>query len=294
MPKTIFRTLQEKFPEAIFDAYTDHGDAIVVVNSQAVPEICRFLRDDSKLKFDALIDMTCVDYGSRQPRFEVVYLLHSFKNNSRVRLKAPLEEVNPQIQTVSDLWQIANWYEREVWDMFGIRFKDHPDLRRLLMYDEFKGHPLRKDYPIRKRQPLITAEYTKNGTTTPTVDLLNRAMDEYVSETGGMKVKHMFLNMGPSHPAMHGVIKIVLELDGERVIGSDIDIGYLHRSFEKHSESIYYNGVFPYTDRLNYVSPLINNVGYALAVEKLLDIEVPERTKYIRIIMSEISRIADH
>ncbi|MFQ6114729.1 MAG: NADH-quinone oxidoreductase subunit D, partial [bacterium] len=119
-------------------------------------------------------------------------------------------------------------------------------------------------------------------------------MEEYVSEENGLKVKHMFLNMGPSHPAMHGVIKIILQLDGERVIDSDVGIGFLHRAFEKHSENIYYNGVFPYTDRLNYVSPLINNVGYALTVEKLLGIDVTERCKYIRVIMSEISRIADH
>jgi len=178
--------------------------------------------------------------------------------------------------------------------MFGIRFKGHPDLRRLLMYDEFKGHPLRKDYPITKRQPLVGATFSKNGTTSPSLDLTHKAMDEYVSKENGMKVKHMFLNMGPSHPAMHGVIKIILELDGEKVVSSDLGIGYLHRSFEKHSESIYYNGVFPYTDRLNYVSPLINNAGYAATVEKLLGISATERCKYIRMIMSEISRIADH
>ncbi len=109
-----------------------------------------------------------------------------------------------------------------------------------------------------------------------------------------LKTKHMFLNMGPSHPAMHGIIRIILELDGETVVNSEVEIGYLHRCFEKHAENSTYNQVIPYTDRLNYVSPLINNVGYALAVEKLLGIEVPERCKYIRVIMSEISRITDH
>lgn len=104
----------------------------------------------------------------------------------------------------------------------------------------------------------------------------------------------MMLNMGPSHPAMHGVIRIVVELDGETVVHSDTEIGYLHRAFEKESENATYNQVFPYTDRLNYVSPVINNVGYALAVEKLLGIEVTERCKFIRVIMSEISRVCDH
>ncbi|OIO91565.1 MAG: NADH dehydrogenase (quinone) subunit D [Armatimonadetes bacterium CG2_30_59_28] len=114
-----------------------------------------------------------------------------------------------------------------------------------------------------------------------------RVKSETVTET-------MMLNMGPSHPAMHGVIRIILELDGENVVDSDIEIGYLHRAFEKEAENATYNQVFPYTDRLNYVSPVINNVGYALAVEKLLGIEVTERCKYIRVIMSEISRICDH
>ncbi len=105
---------------------------------------------------------------------------------------------------------------------------------------------------------------------------------------------HMIVNMGPSHPAMHGIIKIILELEGELVINADIEIGYLHRGFEKTCEFRFWNGVIPYTDRLNYCSPLINNVGYVMAVEKLMGIEIPPRCKYIRVIMSEISRIADH
>ncbi len=104
----------------------------------------------------------------------------------------------------------------------------------------------------------------------------------------------MMLNMGPAHPAMHGIIRIVLELDGENIASSDVEIGYLHRAFEKHSEQSGYLQVIPYTDRLNYVSPLINNTGYCMAVEKLFGIDVPERTKYIRVILSEISRVTDH
>ena len=110
----------------------------------------------------------------------------------------------------------------------------------------------------------------------------------------GTETRHMFLNVGPSHPAMHGIIQIILELDGERILGADVEIGYLHRAFEKESERGPYNNVMPYTDRLNYVSPLINNFGYCLAVERLLGIEATERCNYIRVIMSEISRITDH
>lgn len=294
MTSNLFANLKERFTDSLFDAYSYRDDAIVVVDKKIISDLCQFLLHKSKPRFELLVDLTCVDYLERAPRFEVVYLLHSFKTSERLRIKVPVDERDPQVQTVSDLWQIANWYEREVWDMFGIRFKGHPDLRRLLMYDEFKGHPLRKDYPITKRQPLVTGEVTNDSQISATADLAQKAVDKYVSDADGLKVKHMFLNMGPSHPAMHGVVKIILELDGEKVVGSEVGIGYLHRAFEKHAENIAYNGVFPYTDRLNYVSPLINNVGYALAVEKLLGVEVTERCSYIRIVMSEISRIADH
>lgn len=109
-----------------------------------------------------------------------------------------------------------------------------------------------------------------------------------------MESREMLLNIGPAHPAMHGIIRIVAKLDGEQIVGAEVEIGYLHRGFEKMAETVDYNGVIPYTDRLNYVSPLINNMGYCMAVEKLLGIAVPERCHYIRVIMSEISRISDH
>jgi NADH-quinone oxidoreductase subunit D len=110
----------------------------------------------------------------------------------------------------------------------------------------------------------------------------------------GLHTKDMLLNVGPAHPAMHGIIRIVAKLDGEEIVDADVEIGYLHRGFEKMSETVDYNGVIPYTDRLNYVSPLINNVGYCMAVEKLLGVSVPDRCHYIRVIMSEISRLSDH
>src|SRR6059058_2792058 len=109
-----------------------------------------------------------------------------------------------------------------------------------------------------------------------------------------LETRDMLLNIGPAHPAMHGIIRIVTKLDGERIEEAEVEIGYLHRGFEKMSETVDYNGVMPYTDRLNYVSPLINNMGYSMAVEKLLGIAVPERCHYVRVIMSEISRICDH
>ncbi len=119
-------------------------------------------------------------------------------------------------------------------------------------------------------------------------------LEASLKETGDLETREMMLNIGPAHPAMHGIIRIVTKLDGERITDADVEIGYLHRGFEKMAETVDFNGVIPYTDRLNYVSPLINNMGYCMAVEKLLGIEVPERCHYIRVIMSEISRITDH
>ena len=115
----------------------------------------RFLRDTSGLEFDMLSDLTCVDYLGETPRFEMVYHLYSVARNHRVRVKSRLPEADPRIDSCIPVWAGANWLEREVWDLYGIRFNGHPDLRRLLLYEEFEGHPLRKDYPKEKRQPLV-------------------------------------------------------------------------------------------------------------------------------------------
>jgi NADH-quinone oxidoreductase subunit D len=125
-------------------------------------------------------------------------------------------------------------------------------------------------------------------------DILAKFPNWAAKTEDGFDIEPMYINMGPSHPAMHGTVKMVLKLDGETVVNIDVQIGYLHRCFEKTVEHKNWNQVIPYTDRLNYVSPLINNVGYCLAVEKMLGIQVPERCDYIRMIMSELSRIGDH
>jgi NADH-quinone oxidoreductase subunit C len=132
------------------------GQAVVVVEDRsALPDVLRKLRDDPELAFDMLSDLTVVDYLGRVPRFEVVYQLKSLARNHRLRVKVLVPEEDPVVPTAVPIWKSANWSEREAWDLFGIRFDGHPDLRRILMYPEFVGHPLRKDYPVLKRQPLI-------------------------------------------------------------------------------------------------------------------------------------------
>lgn len=149
------KKLKERFTNSVLETHSFRGDDTAVVKRVDVLEICRFLKEDPELSYNFLMDLTAADYLGKEPRFEVVYHLYSLKHNMRVRIKVPLSESDPTIDSVSSLWASANWAERECWDLFGIRFNEHPDLRRILLYEQFQGHPLRKDYPVDKRQPLI-------------------------------------------------------------------------------------------------------------------------------------------
>ena len=159
---TPLQRVQEKFSQEVIETHAFRGDETVIIRPDALRDVAKFLKETPELDFSFLMDVTAVDYlffaGGRiqkKFRFEVVYHFLSLKHNHRLRLKVPVDEQSPEVNTLCDLWPSANWYEREVWDMFGIRFKDHPNLKRILMYDEFQGHALRKDYPFDKRQPLI-------------------------------------------------------------------------------------------------------------------------------------------
>lgn len=149
--------LKEKYPDAVTDLHDWRGDETVVVRRESLVEIMTFLKTDPEFDLNILMDLGVVDgLGMKwKPRFEVVYHMFSLAKNHRLRVKVRVEEKDPVVPTLTKLWPIANWFEREAWDMFGIRFQGHPDLRRILMYEEFVGHPLRKDYPYNKRQPLI-------------------------------------------------------------------------------------------------------------------------------------------
>ena len=148
--------INSQYKEIVIDSHNFREEQTISVKKEAIIELFKFLRDDPKLDFNFLMDLTAVDYLNRKDnRFEVVYHFYSLKHNGRLRVKIPVSEDDCTIDSVSSLWKTANWYEREVWDLYGIKFKGHPDMRRILLYEEFKGHPLRKDYPINKRQPLI-------------------------------------------------------------------------------------------------------------------------------------------
>lgn len=150
--------LKKKFGKVIVGSHSFRGDDTIIIKKHHVVDVCRFLKEESDLDFNFMMDLTAVDYLNQKDcseRFEVVYHFYSLKHNHRIRVKAPVSETDCTIDSIVLLWVGANWFEREVYDMYGIKFNDHPDLRRILLYEEFEGYPLRKDYPITKRQPLI-------------------------------------------------------------------------------------------------------------------------------------------
>jgi NADH-quinone oxidoreductase subunit C/D len=279
--------LSGAFPDDVLASGRSHGQDWLLVRGAAIKSILRELRSPEGGGFDFLVDLAGVDllrYGPSKHRFEIVYHLRSMASGRRLRVKAAVEGPEPEIDSIVELWKCANWFEREAFDMFGVRFRGHPNLKRILTHHRFVGHALRKDYFVKDQQWLD--------------DEPESLLDEIGSygenpEDGGFS-ELIPVNIGPAHPAMHGTLRILAKLDGETIVKCAQEIGYLHRAFEKHSEVSTWTQVVPYTDRLNYCSAMTNNVAYCRTVEKLLGIEVPERTKFIRIIIAEVSRIIDH
>jgi NADH dehydrogenase I D subunit len=277
--------LRQQFGHAILASSDFRGDLSLTLRRDSLLPLCQVLRDDPELRFDLLLDVCGVDYLDRSERFDVVYHLTSLETGHRLRLKVPLTEAQPEVESVTSIWKGANWFEREAYDLYGIRFRNHPDLRRILTHDGFGDlHPMRRDYPPGLRQPFERHATLPIAERSPAGDEPAFEVDEHP----------MILNIGPSHPAMHGAFRVVARLDGEVITDADVELGYLHRQFEKMAETHTYWQVIPYCDRLNYCSSFCNSSGYAMAVEKLLGITIPKRAQYIRVILNELSRIMDH
>jgi NADH-quinone oxidoreductase subunit C/D len=252
----------------------------LVVDKNKIVDVLQALK--TQHTFTMPLDLFGVDYPRREKRFDVVYQLYSLQNNERVRLKVRVGD-GEAVPTATGVYRGVDWYEREVFDMYGVRFDGHPNLRRILTHEAFQGYPLRKDYDAAQRWLLTEKDVAK---LTPKIDPRFAKVDT--------DFERVTLNLGPSHPATHGTLRIVVTLDGETIIGAEQEIGYLHRCFEKMSETHTYQQVIPYTDRLNYCSAIINNVGYCMTIEKLLGIEAPSRAQHVRLMLSEFMRIADH
>ena len=152
----VVESIKEKLGPQVIGILQSHGDDVLMLAREGLRESSRFLKEDRRLGFDFLSDISAVDYWKKkEPRFEVVYQLVSLQGRRRLRVRVPVPESDPAVESLTPLWQGANFLEREVWDLFGIRFIDHPDLRRILLYEEFQGHPLRKDYPVNLCQPRV-------------------------------------------------------------------------------------------------------------------------------------------
>jgi len=270
--------LKAELPESVAQEAGQDLPTLVVPKE----DIVSVLGNLKSAGYNLPLDLWGVDYPRREQRFDVMYQLYSIDKNERVRLKVPVAE-GEKVPTASGVFKGYDWYEREVFDMYGVRFDGHPNLRRILTHEMFQGHALRKDYDPGQRWLLSEKDIS---VLTPKVAPQFENVDT--------DFERVTLNLGPSHPATHGTLRIVVTLDGETIIGADTEIGYLHRCFEKMSETHTYQQVIPYTDRLNYCSAIINNVGYCLTVEKLLGIQAPERAQHIRLMLSEFMRIADH
>jgi NADH-quinone oxidoreductase subunit C/D len=253
-----------------------------IVDTSNILDVLTALKVNPDLRFTMPLDAWGVDYPRREKRFDVMYQLYSLQNNERVRLKVRVGDGEPVPSGVKVLKGL-NWFEREVFDMYGVPFEGHPNLRRILTHEDFQGHALRKDYDPAQRWLLTESGVAK---LIPQIDERFKDVDT--------DYERVTLNLGPSHPATHGTLRIVVTLDGETIIGADQEIGYLHRCFEKMSETHTYQQVIPFTDRLNYCSAIINNVGYCMTVEKLLGLQVPARAQQVRLMLSEFMRIADH
>lgn len=245
-----------------------------------------------------LLDLTAIDERQRKRRegqppskFTLVYQVFSFERNTSFRLKLALPG-SPTAPSITHLWKNANWYEREVFDLFGIHFEGHPNLRRILMPHTWEGHPLRKDHAARatefERFQMGEIEMDREQ------ESLRVRPEEWGLQSQGEDHDFMILNLGPNHPSVHGVFRIVLQLDGEEIIDAVPDIGYHHRGAEKMGERQSWHSYIPYTDRIDYLGGVMNNLPYLMALETLAGIRVPPRAQTIRVMLCELFRITSH
>ncbi len=310
--------LVARFP-GVVTADSRPGFGGFIVEKDSLIEVATALRDE--FGFDLMTAVTGVDYAPE--KMEVVYHAYRSTGGPGLVFKVQVPRVDPvEVPSLIDLYPGVDLQEREAWDLLGIKFTGHPDLRRILMWEGFEGHPLRKDWkeafyeedtkPFKSRWP--SGQFYMAEDKNPFKDnlafpqnfdpekwipegdaLLYGALARYtVKQEDGLSTDRIVINMGPHHPSTHGVFRAVMTLDGETIVGLKPVLGYLHRNHDKIGERNTYLQNMPFTDRLDYFNSMTNNFGYALAVEKLMKIPVAERAEYIRVIVSELSRVQNH
>lgn len=316
--KSLARELVERFRGALRQEPNTSDMLSFQVEESRLKDVLKFLKTEAVPRFECLCDLSAIDETQRRNRpssdagagmgrvrsdtscrlepepmramfgcddFTMVYHLLSYSGASRIRLKVGMSGECPVTSSITDIWPLANWYEREVFDMFGIRFEGHPNLRRLLLPHDWEGHPLRKSYPDRATAlPPYTCDDARN----------HQPLDAWSFVNPGEAEDVLVLNYGPHHFGTHGVMRFILALRGEEIVDVGMDIGYHHRAAEKIGERQSWHQFIPYTDRVDYLSGVANNLSYLGSVEALAGIEVPDRAQFIRVMLSEFFRLSNH
>jgi NADH dehydrogenase I D subunit len=305
--QSLAAVVKERFGDSVTEEPRTSDMLTLQVDASRIADVLRFLKHEAQPRYRRLDDLTAIDESARRDRtrsrglpqgasdlsacsdFTLVYHLLSFDAASRLRVKVPLQGESPTARSITDLWPSANWYEREVFDMFGVRFEGHPNLRRILMPQDWVGHPLRKTYPGRATE---MAPYTLDDARSrqPLDARLIMESDRKLPEGD----QELVLNMGPHHVSTHGLLRCIVSLVGEEITGVDLEIGYHHRAAEKLGERQSWHQFIPYTNRIDYLAGSANELPYLLAVETLADIKVPERAQVIRVLLSELFRLSNH
>ena len=278
--RELFQKCEEHFGPSRLTKCRDM-EWVLVTDLEKFKEDLSFLKD--RCQFNLLLDICGVDNLHKKKenpsgkRFEINYHILNLEEHVRIRVKVYLDD-SESLPSITPLWKGAEWFEREVWDMYGILFNGRPK-ERILTHHEFRGHPLRKDFDIKKRTPLSSP--------------LALAPQD-TRKLRGLPEDGHWLNIDPSHPITKGALRVMVNLEGEKIKDVLLEIGYLHRGFEKLCEGLNYNQIIPYTDRLNYCSAALNNIGWCKAVEELMEIEISERAKALRMVFGELARVIDH
>lgn len=288
--KNLADILKARFGDAIEQVPKTSDMPTFQVKKDELKKILRFLKTEASPRFRRLEDLTAIDESARRPGqsypdYSLVYSLLSFEPAHRLRLKVPLWGDDPITQSITDIWPSANWYEREVFDMFGIRFEGHENLRRILMPHDWEGHPLRKSHPGRATE---MDPYTRDDA------VKHQPLDGGVYVRRSDTEEELVLNIGPHHVSTHGLMRFIVALRGEEIVDIDMDIGYHHRAAEKIGERQTWHQFIPYTDRVDYLAGAANNLPYVMALETLAGIKVPDRAQCIRVLLSELFRLSNH
>ena len=288
--QSLLAELTGRFGESVRQTGPVTDMPTVSVPPDMVHGVLDYLKNKRRSPYARLEDITAVDESARKsggawPDFHVVYTLLNFRDASRLRVKVPLENGRTSLPTVTGVWACADWYEREIRDMFGLSFAGHKNPRPLILPPNWPGHPLRKSHVRRGTQmPPFTRKDLAALEPVDAAELLGRPAGD----------EEMLLNFGPHHYGTHGVMRYVLALHGETIRQMDIEIGYHHRGVEKIAEHQSWHQFLPYTDRVDYLAGVGNNLSYVTAVEQLAGITVPDRAWSIRVILCELFRISNH